>query len=171
MPGLARRMIPRLGGLEARVLLASLPTVAAHIASASQPSGQARGADIALLRGVLHGLKVVGLTDYAAVQAHGRLDSLGRVRLSGRLNHFGGNTPATGHFTLATAHGSIRLDIPSFLYDGSNQFQFTFTVAGGTGTFRGASGSGSIKINHTDKEKFVRPPGIEEVAPITVEFH
>jgi hypothetical protein len=152
-----RRSAFRVESLEGKTLLSGLTisTGAGVPHAAIVNSLQANAATPILFAGTVHGFYTsdahipdtgVGYTIVGA----GRLAGLGRVLATGSLHSLGfiQTGHASGTLMLGTARGSLSLTLTGATQPGFAALptHFDYTISGGTGRFRGASGRGAVDV-------------------------
>lgn len=175
-----RNRTPRVEPLESLTLLSGLPTpAAAHPLPAQAAEVQATAAPTVALdataRGdytTSRGVADAGLT--YNVFAVGRANGLGAVAVTGKLVTVGfiREGHATGTHTVRTARGNLTVDVTGPTQQGFSDLptQFTFTVKGGTGRFRNATGTGTLNVTARPDPLNANAPNVHAHGLLTLTF-
>ena len=162
----SRSFQPQADGLESKLLLSftgTPPTDDAEVHILSDRSGTAPA--VAIVNG-LQGRYFAAEDNRAADQplhvqlnANGKVDGLGRVKLSGSLDLGGfrisGSPDVGGTLTLSNARGSVKLQVTgSGGFDEVPGGRFVTTVSSikGTGAYRGFQRSGTVTFNFGENQ-------------------
>jgi hypothetical protein len=136
---------PTLEALEDRTLLSASPAALAPVRLA--------------LVGTVSGSWSGGTRQSLA--GSGALQTLGPVRAGAQLSLPAPSAQgrATGSLTLGNAHGTVRLQLlgPSARGTGGPILPLAYKVGGGTGGYRGATGSGVVVLTETQAGRAATP--------------
>lgn len=150
------RLRPSVEGLEAKTLLSSFAGVMPHAAAVA--AQVARATARAPLAGTVRGSYVERTAnpdtgDAFSFGGSGRLTPLGSVVLTGTIRSpgFVANGHSTGTLVLRGAGGSLTLSVTGPPQDGNTPVPevFHYTIAGGSGHYKGDTGGGYIDLTLT----------------------
>jgi hypothetical protein len=160
-----RRRRPQLESLESKLVLSTIhPGVSAAEVSLAASSARHR----LNLRGTVDGTTNIAVSNPDAgstqeFKGSGNVVPLGAVNATGSLQLPGNIAKgrATGTMTLTNTHGSITIKLVGPLETGFSAAPSTlaYTVTGGTGSYRGAKGSGHATLHELQADATGIQPG------------